>query len=407
MHLDIKHITKECRGKLNITGSKSETNRLLLLQAFIPGFKIKNKSNSEDSKLMSAALRSKDEIINVNHAGTAMRFLTAYFSQIDGREVLITGSKRMQERPIKILVDALNSIGADIRYDKKNGYPPLRIKGKKLEGGLITLPANISSQFISALIMLGPFVEKGIELKLTGEITSKPYIKMTLFLLKRFGIQTKFEGQTIKVEFNNSPKKIDQIVESDWSSASYIFSIVALSKESEILLKTFKPKSLQGDSVILKIYKKLGVSSFFNGNDLLLKKENCKLPKKIYYDLSNSPDIAQTITVTCFGLGIECELVGLHTLKLKETDRLFALYTELKKLGANIIVTNNSLYLSSNRSFINNCSISTYDDHRMAMSFAPLSLKVPLSIQDPSVVSKSYPDFWNDLIQLNFDVKNR
>ena len=407
MHLDIKHITKECRGKLNITGSKSETNRLLLLQAFISGFKIKNKSNSEDSKLMSAALRSKDEIINVNHAGTAMRFLTAYFSQIDGREVLITGSKRMQERPIKILVDALNSIGADIRYDKKNGYPPLRIKGKKLEGGLITLPANISSQFISALIMLGPFVEKGIELKLTGEITSKPYIKMTLFLLKRFGIQTKFEGQTIKVEFNNSPKKIDQIVESDWSSASYIFSIVALSKESEILLKTFKPKSLQGDSVILKIYKKLGVSSFFNGNDLLLKKENCKLPKKIYYDLSNSPDIAQTITVTCFGLGIECELVGLHTLKLKETDRLFALYTELKKLGANIIVTNNSLYLSSNRSFINNCSISTYDDHRMAMSFAPLSLKVPLSIQDPSVVSKSYPDFWNDLIQLNFDVKNR
>ena len=407
MHLDIKHITKECRGKLNITGSKSETNRLLLLQAFIPGFKIKNKSNSEDSKLMSAALRSKDEIINVNHAGTAMRFLTAYFSQIDGREVLITGSKRMQERPIKILVDALNSIGADIRYDKKNGYPPLRIKGKKLEGGLITLPANISSQFISALIMLGPFVEKGIELKLTGEITSKPYIKMTLFLLKRFGIQTKFEGQTIKVEFNNSPKKIDQIVESDWSSASYIFSIVALSKESEILLKTFKSKSLQGDSVILKIYKKLGVSSFFNGNELLLKKENSKLPKKIYYDLSNSPDIAQTITVTCFGLGIECELVGLHTLKLKETDRLFALYTELKKLGANIIVTDKSLYLSSNSSFINNCSIATYDDHRMAMAFAPLSLKVPLSIQDPSVVSKSYPDFWNDLIQLNFDVKNR
>ena len=172
MHLDIKHITKECRGKLNITGSKSETNRLLLLQAFIPGFKIKNKSNSEDSKLMSAALRSKDEIINVNHAGTAMRFLTAYFSQIDGREVLLTGSKRMQERPIKILVDALNSIGADITYDKKKGYPPLRIKGKTLRGGFIALPANICSQFMSALIMLGPFVEKAILLKLTGDITS-------------------------------------------------------------------------------------------------------------------------------------------------------------------------------------------------------------------------------------------
>ena len=407
MHLDIKHITRECRGKLNITGSKSETNRLLLLQAFIPGFKIKNKSNSEDSNLMSAALRSKAEIINVNHAGTAMRFLTAYFCQIDGREIIITGSKRMQERPIKILVDALNSIGADISYEKKNGFPPLRIKGKKLEGGLITLPANISSQFISALIMLGPFVENGIKLKLTGEITSRAYIKMTLLLLERFGIKTKFEGQTIKVEFNNSPKKIDQIVESDWSSASYIFSIVALSKESEISLKTFKPKSLQGDSVIQKIYKRLGVSSFFKGNDLLLKKVNSKLPKKIYYDLSNSPDIAQTITVTCFGLGIECELVGLHTLKFKETDRLFALYTELKKLGANVIVTDKSLYLSSNSSYVNNCSIATYDDHRMAMAFAPLSLKIPLSIQNPSVVSKSYPDFWKDLIQLNFDIKNR
>ena len=407
MHLDIKHNTKVCRGKLNITGSKSETNRLLLLQAFISGFKIKNKSNSEDSKTMSAAILSKDKIIDVNHAGTAMRFLTAYFSQIDGREVLLTGSKRMQERPIEILVDSLNSIGADITYEKKNGYPPLRIKGKKLKGGSITLPANISSQFISALIMLGPFVEKGIELILTGDITSKPYIRMTLLLLERFGIKTKFEGQTIKVEYNNSPKKAEQVVESDWSSASYIFSIVALSEGAEISLKTFKQKSLQGDSIIQKIYKKLGVSSFFNGNDLLLKKEKIKLPKKIYYDLSNSPDIAQTISVTCFGLGIECELVGLHTLKLKETDRLFALYTELKKLGADISVTDKSLHLSSNNSFINNCSIATYDDHRMAMAFAPLSLKVPLSIQEASVVSKSYPDFWNDLIQLNFDIKNR
>ena len=407
MHLDIKHNTKVCRGKLNITGSKSETNRLLLLQAFISGFKIKNKSNSEDSKTMSAAILSKDKIIDVNHAGTAMRFLTAYFSQIDGREVLLTGSKRMQERPIEILVDSLNSIGADITYEKKNGYPPLRIKGKKLKGGSITLPANISSQFISALIMLGPFVEKGIELILTGDITSKPYIRMTLLLLERFGIKTKFEGQTIKVEYNNSPIKTEQVVESDWSSASYIFSIVALSEGAEISLKTFKQKSLQGDSIIQKIYKKLGVSSFFNGNDLLLKKEKTKLPKKIYYDLSNSPDIAQTISVTCFGLGIECELVGLHTLKLKETDRLFALYTELKKLGADISVTDKSLHLSSNNSFINNCSIATYDDHRMAMAFAPLSLKVPLSIQEASVVSKSYPDFWNDLIQLNFDIKNR
>ena len=407
MHFDIKHNTKVCNGKLKITGSKSETNRLLLIQAFISGFKIQNKSNSEDSKLMSSALQSKANVIDVNHAGTAMRFLTAYFSQIDGREVLLTGSKRMQERPIKILVDALNSIGADITYDKKKGYPPLRIKGKKLRGGFIALPANISSQFISALIMLGPFVEKGISLKLTGDITSKPYINMTLFLLERFGIKTEFQGQTIKVKCNNNPKKINQVVESDWSSASYIYSIVALSNDSEILLKTFKQKSLQGDSIIYKIYKKLGVSSIFIDSDLLLKKEKVNLPKKIYYDLSNSPDIAQTICVTCFGLGVECELVGLHTLKIKETDRLLALYTELKKLGADIIVTDNSLHLSSNNSFVKNCSIATYGDHRMAMAFAPLSLKVPLSIENASVVSKSYPDFWNDLIQLNFVLKNR
>ena len=407
MQIDIKHNTKKCNGKLSITGSKSETNRLLLLQGLISGFEIKNKSNSEDSRLMEAALSSKAKVIDINHAGTAMRFLTAYFSQVDGREVLLTGSKRMQERPIKILVDALNFLGAKITYQNKNGYPPLHIKGKNLKSGSVCLPANISSQFISALIMIGPFIEKGIELKLTGKITSKSYINMTLLLLERFGVETNFDGQIITVKYKHNPIKIDQIVESDWSSASYIFSIVALSEESEISLKTFKLKSLQGDSIIRDIYKKLGVTSDFKGKNLILKKENIKLPKKIFYDLSNSPDIAQTIAVTCYGLGVECELVGLHTLKIKETDRLLALQTELRKLGANISITENSLFLYSNSSFINNCSIATYNDHRMAMAFAPLSIITPLSIQDPSVVSKSYPDFWNDLIQLGFNIKDR
>ena len=407
MQIDIKHNTKKCNGKLSITGSKSETNRLLLLQGLISGFEIKNKSNSEDSRLMEAALSSKAKVIDINHAGTAMRFLTAYFSQVDGREVLLTGSKRMQERPIKILVDALNFMGAKITYENKNGYPPLHIKGKNLKGGSVCLPADISSQFISALIMIGPFIEKGIELKLTGKITSKSYINMTLLLLERFGVETIFDGQIITVKHKHNPIKIDQIVESDWSSASYIFSIVALSEESEISLKTFKSKSLQGDSIIRDIYKKLGVTSDFKAKNLILKKENIKLPKKIFYDLSNSPDIAQTIAVTCYGLGVECELVGLHTLKIKETDRLLALQTELRKLGANISITENSLFLYSNSSFINNCSIATYNDHRMAMAFAPLSIISPLSIQDPSVVSKSYPDFWNDLIQLGFNIKDR
>ena len=305
MQIDIKHNTTKCNGKLSITGSKSETNRLLLLQGLISGFEIKNKSNSEDSRLMEAALSSKAKVIDINHAGTAMRFLTAYFSQVDGREVLLTGSKRMQERPIKILVDALNFMGAKITYENKNGYPPLHIKGKNLKGGSVCLPADISSQFISALIMIGPFIEKGIELKLTGKITSKSYINMTLLLLERFGMETNFDGQIITVKYKHNPIKIDQIVESDWSSASYIFSIVALSEESEISLKTFKSKSLQGDSIIRDIYKKLGVTSDFKGKNLILKKENIKLPKKIFYDLSNSPDIAQTIAVTCYGLGVE------------------------------------------------------------------------------------------------------
>jgi|TARA_B110000977_G_scaffold10666_1_gene13923 3-phosphoshikimate 1-carboxyvinyltransferase len=405
MNIKIDHLSGRCEGSLRITGSKSETNRLLLLQALFKGFKLENISNSDDSKVMQEALESTSEVVDVHHAGTAMRFLTAYFSHLEGHEVVLTGSTRMQERPIKILVDALRSIGAYIVYEKVEGFPPIRIKGKKLLGGTISLASDISSQYISALLLLGPVLEKGLKLNLVGKITSIPYIKMTLALLNNIGITTSFKDQLIRVGSVNKIKRINQVVESDWSSASYFFSIVALAKKAKISLTSFKKSSLQGDIVLLDIYEQLGVSARFEEDILHLKKESKPLPDSIQLDLSKAPDIAQTIAVSCYGLGVGCDIVGLHTLKIKETDRLKALYIELNKLGAKIKVTNESLHLSPHTNFIKNCSISTYNDHRMAMAFAPLALKIPLKIEESSVVSKSYPDFWNDLRKLNFEIK--
>ena len=407
MDLKISHKSKKCIGELKISGSKSETNRLLILKALFSDFDIKNISNSDDSKTLEKALKSKEKIIDIHHAGTAMRFLTAYFSQLEGREVILTGSKRMQERPIKILVDSLISLGADISYEKKIGYPPLRIKGKKIKGGSIKLPAGISSQYVSALLLIAPALENGIELSLLGKTASLPYIEMTLFLLKNFGVKTYFDGKKIKIDPNIQFKIAKQTVESDWSSASYFYSIVALSKNAEITLSSYKSKSLQGDSILKNIYEKLGVKSIFKDNCLLLKKEQINFPISIDLNLSKTPDIAQTIAVTCYGLGIGCNLEGLHTLKIKETDRLIALERELKKLGANIKITESTLTLIPGNNFIQNCSISTYNDHRMAMSFAPLSLKIPLQIKDYKVVSKSYPNFWKDLVKLNFIIDKR
>ena len=404
MHLNLSHDTLICNGKIKITGSKSETNRLLFLQSLFPYFKIQNKSNSDDSSIMQAALKSTSDFIDINHAGTAMRFLTSYFSQLEGREVILTGSERMQQRPIKILVDALRSLGASIEYEKKQGYPPLRIKGKKLDGGTISLPADISSQYISSLIMLGAVLKAGIELNLKGTITSMPYINMTLDLLKRLGIKTEFKGHRILVKNTSKSKNTIQVVESDWSSASYFFSIAALSDKAKIHLSNFKSNSLQGDSILRIIYKQLGVNSYFEGNNLILEKENISSPKIIKWDLSNAPDIAQTIAVSCYGLGVACDLEGLHTLKIKETDRLVALDTELSKLGAKISVTNKSLHLASDQDFQKGITISTYNDHRMAMAFAPLALKIPLSVKKAEVVSKSYPSFWEDLNSLNFKI---
>ncbi len=409
MNIAISHLKKTCNGELKITGSKSESNRLLLLQSMISSLVIENCSNSDDSRVMKQALRSNETLVDVHHAGTAMRFLTAYFSIKQGRETLLTGSSRMQERPIKILVEALQSLGADITYEKKEGYPPLRIKGVTLTKNRVSLPANISSQYISSLMLIGSFLKEGLYIDLVGDITSIPYIKMTKSLLERVGVSVQFEDKTIRID---PVKKLDyqlQTVESDWSSASYFFSIVALAEQATIRLKSYREDSLQGDASLRAIYNELGVKSYFEEDNTLVltKMKNFSLPKTIVLDLKVAPDIAQTIAVSCYGLGIGCTLTGLHTLKIKETDRLEALDTELKKLGAQISVTNDSLTLLEGNNFQKNCSIPTYSDHRMAMAFAPLALKIPLQIEEAGVVSKSYPNFWVDLESIGFELKKR
>jgi len=405
MHLAVDHSTKTIASKLVITGSKSETNRLLLLQALYPQLTIENASNSDDSIAMTKALGSNDELKDIHHAGTAMRFLTAYFATKKDSSIILTGSKRMQERPIGLLVDALNSLGASITYDQKQGYPPLRIKGKQLEGGEVSLPANISSQYISALLLIAPKLTKGLVIHLEGEITSLPYIKMTLALLERIGISTTFDGTSIRVPYQADIVPQKQIVESDWSSASYWFSSLALCMEGELTLSSYRKDSLQGDRVLLDIYQKLGVESYFGAEGLQLKKvKGFVLPSRLELDLVEAPDIAQTIAVSCYGLGVECILTGLHTLKIKETDRLLALEKELGKLGATITVTNDSLHLSPVQNFQKGQAIDTYHDHRMAMAFAPLGLKIPLEVNDADVVTKSYPSFWEDMQHAGFQI---
>ena len=405
MNLLLKSSSIQRPSSIKITGSKSETNRLLLLQALYPNLVLDNTSNSDDSEVMLKALQNSQlltpnsQLIDVHHAGTAMRFLTAYFSIQEEKEVVLTGSSRMKERPIKILVEALNQLGAEISYEENEGFPPIRIKGKKLTQNKVSLPANVSSQYISALLLIAPKLENGLELTLEGEITSVPYIKMTLTLLNEIGVKTSFVGNKISVKPQFTIHNSQFTIESDWSSASYWYSIVALSEiGTQISLSSYKKNSLQGDSALANIYQDFGVETVFNeDNSITISKTKNHQLSIVNYQLNNCPDIAQTITVTCFGLGIGCDLTGLHTLKIKETDRLEALKIELTKLGATISVTNESLTLVASNHINENIAIDTYQDHRMAMAFAPLALKISLTINQAEVVSKSYPDFWEDL----------
>ncbi len=398
---------KSIKSSIQITGSKSESNRSLLLRSLFPKISISNLSNSDDAEVMQKGLKISHGEVDIHHAGTAMRFLTGYFASQEGKEVVLTGSKRMTERPVKVLVEALKSLGADIEYVTNEGYPPIKIKGKKLTKNEVSLPANISSQYISSLLLIAPSLENGLEIELMGKITSVPYIEMTLGLLNQIGVETSFKENIIKVSPKTSVGPKELVVESDWSSASYFYSVVALCEiGTEIKLSAYKRYSLQGDSVLSKIYQDFGVKTTFYENEIVLRKiENCKL-QIITCDLANAPDIAQTIAVTCFGLGVGCELTGLHTLKIKETDRLEAMHMELSKLGAKVMVTDKSLTLEPTKEIIPDVSIDTYNDHRMAMAFGPLAIKTTLKINDAEVVSKSYPDFWEDLKKLGFDIQS-
>jgi len=399
---------KNLHGNINISGSKSESNRLLILRAYTSFFNINNLSDSDDTKTMISSLKYDKEEINIGHAGTAMRFLTSYYSSILNSSKILTGSSRMKERPILILVEALNNLGADIEYIDKKGYPPIKINGKLICGNEITLPADVSSQYISSLMMLGVSINLGLKIKLSTKITSLPYIHMTQKIIERIGGIVDIKPDEIIIKQFVSNKIPDQIVESDWSSASYFYSLVALSDSSNITLSSFFNNSIQGDSRIVEIYKQFGVETKFLNDKIYLKKNNIDLPDSISINLRDNPDLAQTIVVTCLGLGVNCKLEGLHTLKLKETDRLLALKREIEKFEVDsITISNQSITLKNNSKLKSGVSINTYDDHRMAMSFAPLSMINPIIIINPEVVSKSYLNFWNDLESLGFKISQK
>src|SRR5690606_37061289 len=312
--------------QISIGGSKSESNRLLILQAQLPNISIENLSESDDTVVLQNAIKKSAGIIDIHHAGTAMRFLTAYFSAKEGVEITLTGSLRMRERPISILVDALKSLGADIEYLQNEGFPPLKIKGKSLIKSEVKIEASVSSQYISALMLIAPMLPNGLKISVEGKTTSLPYIEMTLSLLKNLGINGSFHNTEIVISSAKNIGKTVVVVESDWSSASYFYSFVALSENGELTLQSFSKESLQGDAALVHIFDSLGVQTIFNISEksISLSKTNTEVPDFLHLDLSNTPDLAQTIATTCFGLGIGCKLTGLHTLKIKETDRLLA-----------------------------------------------------------------------------------
>jgi 3-phosphoshikimate 1-carboxyvinyltransferase len=390
---------------IQISGSKSISNRLLILESLFATIQIGNLSNSQDTQLLKKALSENTETVDIHHAGTAMRFLTSYYSIQEGKTTILTGSKRMKERPIKNLVTALQNLGVKIEYMENEGFPPLKINGRKITEPKVDVPANISSQFITSLLLIAGKLENGLEINLIGEVTSRSYIEMTLSILTNFGIKSSFIGNTIKVEpFTNDHSSIvNYEVESDWSSASYFYSFAALGRET-MHLKSFYKESTQGDSAIAKIYAEFfGIKTTFteNKHQLTLQPvENFQFPEKIVLDMNDCPDIAQTLCVTAAALKIPFEISGLGTLRVKETDRLLALYNELKKLGTETEITDLTIKSISFNDPEDNISIKTYQDHRMAMSFAPFCLIKELNIEEEDVVEKSYPMFWEDLAEI-------
>ena len=392
---------------IQLPSSKSISNRALIINALGNGtHHPENLSDCDDTRVMIRALNDDKETIDIMAAGTAMRFLTAYLSVTPGTRI-ITGTERMQQRPIQVLVNALRELGADIEYVANDGFPPLRITGRELRKDTISLPGNVSSQYISALLMIAPVLTNGLTIRLTGDIISRPYINLTLQLMNDFGVRAEWtDDHRLKVEpqaYHSTPF----YVESDWSAASYWYQIVALSKEAEVTLPGLFKDSYQGDSQVAGIFRSLGVETIYKDKTVILKK-NGKSVERLDYDFINQPDLAQTFVVTCALLNIPFRFSGLQSLKIKETDRMAALITEMRKLGYILHETDGSVlsWEGERCTTEEHPAIDTYEDHRMAMSFAPTCLALPeILINNPQVVSKSYPRYWEDLRQAGFIIK--
>lgn len=394
-----KHASFEA-ARISLPASKSISNRVLIVDALCPSSSsITNLSTARDTITMKRLLSSQSQTLDVIDAGTTMRFLTAYLT-VTNQEKTITGTERMCQRPIKILVNALNTLGAQIEYLNKAGYPPLAISSlAEQKTNKITIRGDVSSQYISALLMIAPVLPKGLNLILEGKIGSRPYIEMTLQIMAKFGVNATWKENTINIErqsYNSVPIEI----EPDWSGASYWYSFVALAKEGSVLLPNLKQKSLQGDSAINTIMSQLGVETSFSKEGAILKKGNHI--NEVAINFSDCPDLAQTVAVVCAAKNIHCKMTGLESLKIKETDRILALQNELAKIGAELIASDNHWKLIPSKKLPNKVTINTYDDHRMAMAFAPLSTLMDVVIENPDVVNKSFPNFWEEVDKLGF-----
>ena len=412
------HITAPINlsASISLPASKSTSNRAMIIYSLSGGNMLpQNLSDCDDTNVIIDALRYVPETIDIKAAGTAMRFLTAYLSVMRGTHVL-TGTERMKHRPIGVLVDALRHLGAEIEYVGEEGFPPLRITGQTLRGGDLELPGNISSQYISALLMIGPVLKDGLTLKLQGEVISRPYIDLTLWMMREFGADVEWTGPDT-IEVKSKPyKPTNYFIENDWSAASYWYEMVALSKDkdAEVRLSGLMDGSKQGDSGVRYIFSLLGVKTIFETKDegvpqtVTLRKSGRRVPR-LEYDFVNSPDLAQTFVVTCAMMGVKFHFTGLGTLKIKETDRIKALIAEMRKLGFVVRDVNDSelIWDGERCEPMTDIAIDTYEDHRMALAFAPIAMIQPLTINNPQVVTKSYPNYWNDLKTAGFEIEER
>ena len=406
MQYKISKKGKDLLGVIDLERSKSISNRVLIIKALTKGdIPIKALSKSDDTNTLLSLLSDENHVLDVGAAGTTMRFLTAFMAICNGRETIITGSQRMQQRPIGILVDALRGLGADITYLKNEGYPPLKIIGKSLSKNKVSIKGDVSSQFITALLLIGPVLENGLELEIKGELVSIPYIKMTLNIMAYFGISYTWEANTICIQPQSYCQK-PYTVEADWSAASYWYEMAALAQgEVHLTIKGLSKDSLQGDAVIANWMRKFGVNTVFEQDQVLITRTENKLTGQ---DLNfvNCPDIAQSLTCMYAGLGMQGEFRGLKTLKIKETDRCLALHNELKKLGYCVNIKDTDVTYNHGQILNKLVEIDTYEDHRMAMSFAPLAYRLDsILINDPMVVTKSYPMYWEDLKSVGFEVE--